>query len=335
MRWIIKSPYGDMKQLYPELEPIAIHQLDRPGGHCIYVEQCGNPQGLPVIFLHGGPGSGCNANHRRYFNPDKYHIILFDQRGAGRSTPHGYLEQNTIQALVQDMDAIRTHLNIGQWLLFGGSWGSALALLYAETYPQHISGLILRGSFLARNRDLEWFIRQGAINIFPDYWQKFCDAFAKHEQDDLISACYQALLGNDADKRLAAAKAWANWGNRVVCNTQSEASPSHEEDTKENAEDIEKLIRRAALEMHYAINHYFIADNQILNNIERIPQVPVTLIHGRRDMICPVESSWLLHQALPQSTFKILANTGHLLSEPAMIDALLSASDEMVNIIAK
>jgi proline iminopeptidase len=292
-------------------------------------------QELNFKCLHGGPGSGCNASHRRYFNPDKYHIILFDQRGAGRSMPHGHLEENTTPALIQDMEAIRIHLGIEKWLLFGGSWGSALALLYAEAYPHHVSGLILRGSFLARNRDLEWFTRQGAINIFPDYWQNFCDVFAKHEQADLISACYRALLGDDAAKRLAAAKAWADWGGRVVCNTQLEASPSHEKDTSEKGEDIERLIRRAALEMHYAINHYFIADNQILNNIERIPQIPVTLIHGRRDMICPVESSWLLHQALPQSTVKILANTGHLLSEPTMIDALLSASDSMIDIIAR
>ncbi len=316
-----------MKELYPEFEALQIHQLDCGDGHQVYMEEAGNPQGIPVIFLHGGPGSGCKPSHRQYFDPGKYRIIIFDQRGAGRSEPHGLLQANTTQHLLADMEQIRELLGIEQWLLFGGSWGATLALLYAETYPQHVSGMILRGCFLARRRDLDWFTGTGAINVFPDYWQEFCDSFTVEDRSDLVAACHRAVLSQDATTRLTAAKAWADWAGRVVTYTLPE------EECGDAIEDEGRMVRETALEMHYAVNRYFIAENQILDNIERLPAVPVMIIHGRRDMTCPLESSWLLHRALGQSSLKILRDSGHLSGEPAMIDALVSATDEMAELL--
>jgi proline iminopeptidase len=317
-----------MKELYPEFEARHVHHLDCGDGHKVYMEEAGNPQGIPVIFLHGGPGSGCKPSHRQYFDPDKYRIIIFDQRGAGRSEPHGLLKANTTAHLLADMERMREMLEIEQWLLFGGSWGATLALLYAETYPQHVSGMILRGCFLARRRDLDWFTGTGAINVFPDYWHDFCNNFSVDEQSDLVVACHRGVSSTDANTRLATAKAWADWAGRVVTYTL----PVEECDTP--VEDEERMVRETALEMHYAVNRYFIDENQILANIKSIPEVPVMIVHGRRDMTCPVESSWLLHRAIKQSSLKILRDSGHLSGEPAMIDALVSATDEMAELLS-
>ena len=323
-----------MNDLFPELEPFATDVLELDDGHSIYFEQSGNEKGLPVIFLHGGPGSGSNENHRRYFNPDKYRIIIFDQRGCHRSTPNGSVENNSTQDLLSDIESIRNKLKLGKWVLFGGSWGATLALLYAEQYPQHVSGMILRGTFLARQCDFEWFAHDGVNRIFPEYWQEYLTLFDETEKDDLLGSLHRRVFSENRETQLEAAKAWALWVGRVVTHSLSlnEAYVLDEDDD-------EKLINEVKVEMHYAKNRYFIMENQILDYISQVPDVPITIIHGRKDLTCLPESSWSVHQALvnlnlANSEFIIVPDAGHLSSEPAMVDALVSATDQMVENIS-
>jgi proline iminopeptidase len=313
--------------LYPEIEAYSKHILDTNSQHSIYYEQAGNKSGIPVIFLHGGPGSGCSENHRRYFNPDKYRIILFDQRGCNRSSPNGFVENNSTQELLDDIDSIRKELNIEQWLLFGGSWGATLALLYAEQFPQNVSGIILRGTFLARQCDFDWFAKSGVNKIFPDYWQEFISYFKEDEIKRPVHILHERVFSTDKQTQLAAAKTWALWAGRIVTH-------SLVENYVLEIEDEDKLINEVRIEMHYAINKYFIEENQILENIANIPGVPVTIIHGRKDLTCLPESSWAVHQALPSSKFVLVPDAGHLASEVSMIDALISATDEMADTLS-
>jgi len=287
-------------------------------------------RGFLSFFFHGGPGSGCNENHRRYFNPDKYRIIIFDQRGCHRSTPNGSVENNSTQDLLDDIESIRVKLNIEKWVLFGGSWGATLALLYAEHYPQHVSAMILRGIFLARQCDFEWFaqdVMHGVNRIFPDYWQEYLALFGGNEKDDLLGSLYQRVFSENRETQLEAARAWSLWAGRVVtCNLNQSYVLEEEED--------EKLINEVKIEMHYAKNRYFIDENKILESISQVPDVPITIIHGRKDLTCLPESSWSVHQALPNSELIMIADAGHLASEPAMLDALVSATDQMVENIS-
>ncbi len=310
-----------MNTLYPELKPYNTVRLMVDEQHRIYVEECGNPDGTPVVFLHGGPGSGGNENHRRYFNPKKYRIIIFDQRGCNRSTPQGSTENNTTRDLLQDLEKIRKYLVIDRWLIFGGSWGSTLGLLYAEQFPQRVTGLILRGTFLARRGDLNWFAKEGSKRIFPDYWEKFIEIVPENERHDPVAAYHRRVFGEDIKTRKKYARAWSALADKVVTYTL--------ENTKTEKEDIKKLLHKVSIETHYAKNHYFIKENQILKNIRKIPKLPVTIIHGRRDLTCTLESSWSLHKALPHSELIIVPNAGHLAGEPAMIDALVRATDKM------
>ena len=291
--------------------------------HEIYAEECGNSQGLPVLFIHGGPGSGCNENHRRYFNPEKYRIILFDQRGCNRSTPQGSTANNTTQDLLNDMELIREYFHIEKWLIFGGSWGATLGLLYAELNPENMLGMILRGTFLARNQDLDWFAKDGVNHIFPDEWEKFCNAVPEQDRGDLIDAYYNYVAGDDEEQRQKYAKAWARWVGKIVTYTL-------ENDSGEE-EDIKTIVNEVSIETHYAKNHYFIEENQILDQVNQLPNVPIVIIHGRRDLTCPLQSSWALHHVLPQSKLIVLPNAGHLAGEPAMIDALVTATDDMTS----
>lgn len=323
-----------MFKLYPELHAFSEHILKTKSEHSVYYEQVGNPAGIPVIFLHGGPGSGCNENHRRYFNPGKYRIILFDQRGCNRSIPNGCIEKNTTQELLNDIESIRLQLGIDKWLLFGGSWGATLALLYAEQYSKNVSGIILRGAFLARQCDLDWFAKSGVNKIFPEYWHEFTCSFNEVEKHHFIKTLYEQVISDDKSIQLQAAKTWSLWAGRVVTH-----SITH--DYKLEIESDEKLISEVRIEMHYAINHYFIEENQILNNISNIPDVPVIIIHGRKDLTCLPESSWAIHQALKnnntnktESKLVIVPEAGHLASEPSMIDALISATDEMAELLS-
>ena len=316
-----------MRELYPELNALSEHDLTSDSEHSIYYEQVGNPSGIPVIFLHGGPGSGCGENHRRYFDPEKYRIVLFDQRGCNRSTPNGFVENNSTQELLNDIESIRQELGIEKWLLFGGSWGATLALLYAEKYSDHVSGIILRGTFLARQCDFDWFAKSGVNKIFPDYWQEFISSFDETGKEHFIKTLHARIFSNEKKLQLEAAKTWGLWAGRIV--THSITS-----DYELEIEDEDKLINEVKIEMHYAINHYFIEENQILNNISNVPDVPVKIIHGRKDLTCLPESSWAVHMALPNSSLTIVSEAGHLASEPLMIDALITATDEMAELLS-
>lgn len=310
-----------MKTLYPEIEPFNRDELAVDSRHTVYMEECGNPEGIPVLFLHGGPGSGSNENHRRYFNPEKYRVVLFDQRGCNRSGPRGETRNNTTQDLLSDIEVIRERLAIDRWLIFGGSWGSTLGLLYAQSHPDRVRGLILRGSFLARQEDLDWFVQSGANRFFPDAWEDFIQFLPEQERADPVSAYHRRVHGNDRNEQVAAARSWALWAGKVVTWTLPAYDPGEE--------DTERMIHEVAIETHYAGNRYFIEENRILDNMNRIPDVPVRLIHGRRDILCPLTSSWQLHRALPQSSLEIVREGGHLAGETPMVDALVSATDAM------
>ena len=310
-----------MNQLFPELEPRNQWNLEVGNGHQIYVEEAGSPAGIPVIFLHGGPGSGCNPNHRRYFDPGKYRIIIFDQRGCNRSTPAGYVEHNTTQDLLADMERIRETLGIEQWLVFGGSWGATLSLLYAEQHPQRVLGMILRGTFLARQSDLDWFIRAGANRVFPDYWKEFIDPIPPGERDDLVAAYHQRVHQGTHETQETFARLWSRWAGRVVTYNLPEIN--------EEESEIETVIHEVLIETHYAKHRYFIEENQILENIHSVPAVPTLIIHGRKDLTCTLEASWKVHQAVPGSELVIVRTGGHLAGEPPMTDALVTATNTM------
>ena len=311
-----------LRTLYPVISAFRETHIDVSAGHRIYLEESGHPDGLPVLFLHGGPGSGCEAQHRCYFDPNVYRIVLFDQRGSGRSTPVASLEQNDTSALLEDIEHIRRALGVEKWLLYGGSWGATLALLYAESCPRQVSGMILRGTFLARAADLHWFFGGGTRGIFPDRWQAFLDFFASDLQDDpaaMADTLYRALCQASPEHQQAAARAWAEWAGAVV------VGPQYTVDMSE----LPRQVLAARIEMHYAVHRYFIEENQILQGLSRLPEVPVHLIHGRADLTCLPESSWTLHRALPGSVLEFVDGAGHLAGEPRMIDALVRATDAM------
>ncbi len=321
-----------MRALFPEIEPFDSFYLKTASAHKIYVEQCGNRNGVPVVFLHGGPGSGCNPNHRRYFCPDTYRIVIFDQRGCHRSTPRGDVNDNSTDLILQDIEEIRNRLDIKRWLLFGGSWGATLALLYAESFPENISGIILRGSFLARQRDLDWFIKDGVSRIFPQQWETLNSIVDETSRGDLISAYYKLIHHGSEEEKKAAAEIWSDWCTRIVT-WNLPVTESDSEERQPDFDETQKIIDEVSIETHYAKHRYFIEDNQILLNISQVPAVPVHIIHGRQDITCLPESSWLLHNSLPDSTLQWLPNSGHLAGEPAMIDALVSATDRFAKIL--
>jgi proline iminopeptidase len=294
--------------------------MDPP--HVLNVEECGSPQGLPVVFLHGGPGAGCEPYHRQFFDPEAYRIVLFDQRGSGRSTPHAEVDGNTTQALVADMERIREHLGIERWMVFGGSWGAALALAYAETHPERVLGLILRGVFLGRPADIGWLYREGASRVFPDYWADFVHPLPAAERGDLLRAFHRRLMGHDEVARMAAAKAWALWEART-------SSLRTRPETIGYFSQPYTALSLARIEVHYFVNGCFLEHNQILEHASRLTHIPATIVHGRYDMVCPLDNAWELHQALPQANMQVIADAGHSASEPAIIDALVQATNAM------
>ncbi len=316
-----------MPDLYPELEPYVNHTFAVTAPHKLHVEECGNPKGIPVVFLHGGPGSGCESYHRRFFNPDKYRIILFDQRGCGRSSPHAELENNNTQALVGDIELIREKLAIERWLVFGGSWGSTLGLVYAETYPERVLGMVLRGIFLCRPREIHWFYQEGASRIFADYWQHYLEPIPVAEHTDLLRAYYKRLTSDNEIERMAAAKAWSLWEGR--CATLKPSST-----VVEHFGDPFTALSLARIECHYFMNNSFLAENQILRNAERLKNIPGIIVQGRYDMVCPLESAWALHQVWPQSELNIIDDVGHSASEVGTRSALVDATDRMVERLA-
>ncbi len=311
-----------LKALFPSIEPFATQWLETGDGHEVYVEQVGNPNGTPVIFLHGGPGSSCKDHHRCFFNPEKFHIILMDQRGAGRSRPSGRLKDNTTKHLILDLEMIREKLSIEKWLLFGGSWGATLALLYAQQYKQNVLALILRGTFLARAIDADWFFKDGANRLFPEAWQRFTQHISTSERKDVLRAYYHRLGIDDAQVQQEATREWDAWGGAVVLGEEFNADEL-------DGEVPETAIAQARIETHYAMNHYFIEENQILDNAIRLRDLPCTIIHGKKDFMCPIESSFSLAQTLPEARLIALANSTHLAHGEEMIDALVSAVESI------
>ncbi len=315
-----------MQLLFPDIKPYARHDLKVDDIHTLYIEECGEPTGVPILYVHGGPGAGCSKQDRRYFDPEKYRIILFDQRGAGRSKPHAELENNTTAHLVEDMEAIRKHLGVDKWVLFGGSWGSTLSLLYAQSFPNNVSGMILRGIFLSREEDLRWFYRDGAHQIFPDYWEDFVKPIPEGEREDMISAYYKLLTGDNELAKMSAAKSWSLWEGR--CAT---LRPSPE--VVSSFSDTHMAVSLARIEAHYFMNKSYLEPNQILDNAHLLEGIPGTIVHGRYDMICPLENAFVLHQKWPGSELHIVRDAGHSSHEPSIIDALTKATHDMALLI--
>ncbi len=310
-----------MRGLYPAIEPYVRHSIQVDTPHVVYVEECGNPAGLPVLFVHGGPGGGCEAWHRQFFNPDLYRIVLFDQRGCGRSTPHAELAVNTTPHLLADIEVIRQRLGIDRWLVFGGSWGSTLGLLYAEQYPEQVLGLILRGIFLCRSQDIGWFYQSGASRLFPDYWQDFLAPVEQGKRHDMVAAYYDLLTGDDEVKRLAAAKAWSVWEGRTSTLQSKPALVEHFAGSQ-------VALSMARIECHYFINQAFIQPDQIIRQAHRLSGTDGVIVHGRYDVVCPVDQAYALHQAWPDARLHIVPGAGHSAGEPAIADALVRATDE-------
>ena len=309
-----------MADFYPVLEPYATHLLPAGGGHEVYVEECGNPKGVPAVFVHGGPGGGCNADSRRFFDPRRYRIVLFDQRGCGRSRPHAELVHNTSQGLVADMELIRHRLGIGQWLVFGGSWGSTLALLYAETYPERVTGLILRGIFLATHSELDWFYRGGISHIFPDHFADFVAPIPAAERGDLVRAYYKRLTDPDTDVRRRAAEAWSLFEARCSTLLPSESLVSYFTEP-----DVAIAVSR--IECHYFVHDCFLAKDQLIRDVDRIRKIPGVIIQGRYDVVCPPSAAWRLKQAWPEAELRFITDAGHSASEPGTRSALVEATD--------
>ncbi len=309
------------RTLYPEIEPYDYGCLQVSERHSLYFEQCENPRGKPVVFLHGGPGGGCNAQCRQFFDPSAYRIVLFDQRGCGRSTPHAELRENTTWDLVADIECLREHLGIARWQVFGGSWGSTLALAYAEAHPQSVTELVLRGIFLLRREELEWFYQVGCNRLFPDAWEDYLQAIPEAEQGDLMSAYHRRLTSADPEIRLVAARAWSTW---EAATSFLHQDPAYIEVS--SADDF--ALAFARIECHYFVHGgFFEQDGQLLRNIERIRSIPAVIVQGRYDVVCPLRSAWDLHRAWPEADLQITADAGHSAFEPGNMDALIRATD--------
>ncbi len=311
-----------MHILYADIKPYQTQMLPVGDGHEIYLEQSGNPDGIPVLFVHGGPGAGCSRQDRCFFDPGRYRIILFDQRGAGRSTPHAELSANTTAHLIADMERIREHLGIERWLLFGGSWGSTLSLVYAQTYSQRVMGMILRGIFLCRRQDIEWFYQYGASLVFPDYWEDFLQPIPEQERGDLVKAYYERLTGANELAKMACAKAWSLW--EAHCATLRPNA-----DVIESFGDPHRALSLARIEAHYFINQSFLEENQILNNVKNLDGIPGIIVHGRYDMVCPLDNAQALHHQWHDSELHIIRDAGHASREPSIVDGLVRATRAM------
>ena len=315
-----------MEFLYPPIEPRHHGWLNVGDGHEIYFEESGNPEGKPCIFVHGGPGGGSSPEARQFFDPERYRIVVFDQRGCGQSRPHASLEANTTWHLVSDIERLRESLNIKQWLVFGGSWGSTLALAYAQTHPEAVTELVLRGIFLLRPQEIHWFYQEGASALYPDTWQNYLAPIPEAERGDLVTAFHKRLISDDEATRLAAARAWSVW----------EASASF---LIQNSDFMEKLdapdaaLAMARIECHYFINDgFFDGPNELLENIDRIRHIPSVIVQGRYDVVCPPVTAWDLHNAWPEAEFNLIPNAGHSAFDPGNTQALVAAADAFANI---
>ncbi len=311
-----------MRTLFPEIEPYDKGMLAVSSIHKIYYEQSGNPNGKPVIFLHGGPGGGTDPMQRRYFDPETYRIILFDQRGSGRSEPFACLEENTTWDLVADIEKLREHLGVNTWVVFGGSWGSTLSLAYAETHPEKVKALVLRGIFLCRPKEIKWFYQEGADAIFADVWENYLNLIPVEERHDMLTAYYRRLTSEDEQVRLEAAKAWSIWEGST-----SKLIPSQA--LIDNFGDPAKAIPLARIECHYFMNNaFFNSENYLIENVGKIRHIPGVIVQGRYDVVCPMMSAWELHRAWPEAKLEIIPNAGHSATEEGIIDGLVRATEE-------
>lgn len=316
-----------MRKLFPPLEPYASRRLGVEAPHEVYLEECGNPAGLPVLFVHGGPGGGCVPDNRRFFDPQRYRIVLFDQRGCGRSSPHAELRHNTTQALVADMERIRDMLGIERWVVFGGSWGSTLALVYAEMHPERVLALIVRGIFLVTPDELRWFYQDGIHHLFPDYFEEFVAPIPEAERVDLLHAYYRRLTSPDLRVRQTAAETWSLFEARCSSLLPNPAIVDHFSDP-----DMAMAIAR--IECHYFVNDCFLAPDQIIREAARIRDIPGVIVQGRYDVVCPAASAWRLHQAWPKAKFTLVPDAGHASSESGICAALVEATDDYAHRLA-
>ncbi|MEO5812000.1 MAG: prolyl aminopeptidase [Rhodanobacter sp.] len=312
---------SELRSLYPEIEPFDSGMLEVSAVHTLYYEQSGNPHGKPAVFVHGGPGGGTNPKCRRFFDPAVYHIVLFDQRGCGKSTPYAELNENTTWDLVADMERLREHLAIERWQVFGGSWGSTLALAYAQAHPDQVTELVLRGIFMLRRQELEWFYQQGCNMLYPDAWETYLGAIPEAERGDLMSAYHRRLTSPDPDVRVDAARAWSVWEGATSFLWQDS---SHIESSAQG----EFALAFARIECHYFVHGgFFEHDDQLLRNIDRIRHIPAVIVQGRYDVVCPLRSAWDLHRAWPEADLRIVQGAGHSAFEPGNMDQLLQATD--------
>jgi proline iminopeptidase len=309
------------KTFYPEIEPYRVGRLRVSDEHEIYFEESGNPKGKPAVFVHGGPGGGTDPKQRRFFDPERYRIILFDQRGCGKSTPHASLNDNTTWHLVADMEALREHLGISKWLVFGGSWGSTLGLAYAQKHPDRVTELVLRGIFLLRRWELEWFYQEGTSALFPDAWEKYLEPIPEAERGDLLSAYHKRLTGSDPADQQAAARAWSVWEGSTSFLHQNE-------DYIRRCAGDQFSLAFARIECHYFVNRGFLErDSQLLDDVHRIRHIPTVIVQGRYDVVCPLKSAWDLHRAFPEASFHVVPDAGHSAFEPGILHELISATD--------
>jgi len=311
---------SDRRILYPSIEPNHTGFLEVGSGHKLYYEECGNPRGKPAVFLHGGPGGGCSAAMRRFWNPDVYRIILFDQRGSGKSTPHASLEQNTTWDLVNDIEILRAALEVEKWQVFGGSWGSTLALAYCQSHPDRVTEIVLRGMFMLRKKEIDWFYQHGASELFPDRWQHYLQPIPVNERGDMLSAYHKRLTSDDETTRLQAARAWSVWEGTTSTLLPNEGIAA--------AFDSEHMaLSLARIECHYFVNGGFMEEDQLIHNVDRIRNIPAVIVQGRYDVVCPAVSAWELSQAWPEAALRIVPDAGHAAFEPGNIHELIMATD--------
>lgn len=312
------------RQQYAPIEPFDSGYLAVGDGHEIYYEQCGNPAGKPALFVHGGPGAGGDVNSRRFFDPKGYRIVVFDQRGSGRSRPHASLTANTTWHLVADIERLRAHLDIARWLVFGGSWGSTLSLAYAQAHPYAVTELVLRGIFLLRRFELEWFYQRGASLLFPEQWEQYLAPIPTEERHDLLAAFHRRLLGDDPGVRLAAARAWSIWEGAT-----SSLKPNPEREAQFGADHFALALAR--IEAHYFVNRgFFTSESQLLDDVEKIRNIPAVIVQGRYDVVCPIVSAWDLHRRWPEADLRVVVEAGHSAYEPGITSELVAATDRFL-----
>lgn len=314
-----------MPALYPPITPYQTGMLAVGDGHEIYYERCGTPGATPAVFLHGGPGGGCAPDHRRLFDPARYDLLLFDQRGCGRSTPHAGLDANTTWHLVADIERLRALAGVDTWLVFGGSWGSTLALAYAQTHPERVRALVLRGIYLCSQAELDWYYRFGVSEIFPDQWEKLRAPIPEAEHGDLLRAYHARLTGDDSELQRICARAWSVYeGETISLLPDAARAAAHD--------DVEFALAFARIETHYFVNQCWLEPGQLLNNVDRLRAIPATIVHGRYDMPCPAGVAWALHKAWPEAQFDLIEGAGHAYTEPGILDRLIAATDRYASL---